>query len=348
VNPSFARFLQLPETERVDVFTAAAQRLETLPSYVEKDFWVCLVLDVLYNGLPAGHPRLLFKGGTSLSKGFGLIRRFSEDIDIVVFRTDLGFAEDRDPANAGAALSRNKRTALFEELKAACRDYLTSGLAPALGGVLGDLGLGVNLSVDLADPDQPTLLLAYESQFESGDLPYVLPRVKIESGARSALDPHASRTITPFITEDLVGWDLAAANVTTIDPARTYWEKLLILHGAYCGFRDEGRLPADRDRISRHYYDVAMISETDVGRSALGNLDLWAAVRSHNLIAFRQGWKKFDEAVAGSTHVVPQSDLRAEIEKDYAAMQSMILGDAPAFNWIIGRLEAVEARLNQT
>jgi hypothetical protein len=107
-------------------------------------------------------------------------------------------------------------------------------------------------------------------------------------------------------------------------------------------------LPADRDRISRHYYDVAMISETDVGRSALGNLDLWAAVRNHNLIAFRQGWKKFDEAVAGSIHLVPQPALRVEIEKDYAAMQGMILGDAPAFNWIIGRLEAIEAALNRT
>lgn len=80
MNPSFRRFLRLPAQERADVFTATAQRIDTLPSYVEKDFWVCLVLDVLYNGLPQQSPKVLFKGGTSLSKAYGLIRRFSEDI----------------------------------------------------------------------------------------------------------------------------------------------------------------------------------------------------------------------------------------------------------------------------
>ena len=84
-------FLTLPEQDRRDVFEAAASRLDTLPGYVEKDFWVCLVLDALYNRLPDGHPRLIFKGGTSLSKAFGLIKRFSEDIDLVVYRDDLGF-----------------------------------------------------------------------------------------------------------------------------------------------------------------------------------------------------------------------------------------------------------------
>ena len=109
MNTSFGRFLQLSKADRNDVFTATGQRLGTLPSYIEKDFWVSLVLDALYNGLPAGHPRLLFKGGTSLSKAFGIIRRFSEDIDIVVFRNDLGFWGERDPAANDPNRSRKKR-----------------------------------------------------------------------------------------------------------------------------------------------------------------------------------------------------------------------------------------------
>ena len=112
---AFESFLTLPEQDKRDVFEAAASRLDTLPSYVEKDFWVCFVLDVFYNRLPVGHPRLLFKGGTSLSKAFGLIRRFSEDIDLVVFRDDLGFKGDRDPTAAGH-LSNKRRNALFKEL----------------------------------------------------------------------------------------------------------------------------------------------------------------------------------------------------------------------------------------
>ena len=98
---AFGSFLTLSERDRRDVFEAAARRLDTLSGHVEKDFWVCLVLDALYNRLPDGHPRLLFKGGTSLSKAFGLIRRFSEDIDLVVHRVDLDFAGDRDPTIAG-------------------------------------------------------------------------------------------------------------------------------------------------------------------------------------------------------------------------------------------------------
>jgi hypothetical protein len=347
VNPSFERFLRLPEGDRVDVFAAAAQRLGTLPSYVEKDFWVCLVLDALYNGLPAGHPRLLFKGGTSLSKGFGLIRRFSEDIDIVVFRHDLGFSDGRDPAGTKINLSRKKRGQLFEELKATCSDYIVGKLAPALSAIIDGLQTKGRVMADEADVDQQTLLVEYPSVFGAEGLSYVLPRVKIESGARSALDPHLPRTIAPFVADELAGWDLAAGGITTIEPARTYWEKMLILHGAHCGSRDERRLPADRDRISRHYYDVAMISETEIGRSALDDHDLWTAVRDHNQIAFRQGWKKFDEAIVGSTRIVPQPQLRAEIEKDYSAMQGMILGDAPAFSWIIKRLEEVEGAINQ-
>ena len=104
MNPSFERFLRLPSTDQADIFTAGAQRIDTIPSYVEKDFRVCLALEILYHGLPTGHPKLLFKGGTSLSKAFGLIHRFSEDIDIVVFRDDLGFFR---PARSGQQRSRS-------------------------------------------------------------------------------------------------------------------------------------------------------------------------------------------------------------------------------------------------
>ena len=106
MNPSLERFLRLPPGEQADVFTAGAQRIGTIPSYVEKDFWVCLVLEALYDGLPAGHPKLLFKGGTSLSKAFGLIRRFSEDIDIVVFRDDLGFRAFSDQSASYPAAAK--------------------------------------------------------------------------------------------------------------------------------------------------------------------------------------------------------------------------------------------------
>lgn len=133
-----------------------------------------------------------------------------------------------------------------------------------------------------------------------------------------------------------------------ISPKRTYWEKLLILHGLHRGYRDTGRLPTDKDRISRHYYDVAMITVTEVGRSAMVDTQLLNAVRNHNLVAFRQAWKRFDEAVPGSVRLVPQAELRTVIERDYRAMQGMVLDEAPDFGWVTEQLRVAEAAVNRT
>ena len=345
MNETFESFLSLPEQGKRDVFEAAASRLDTLPSYVEKDFWVCLVLDALYNRLPDGHPRLLFKGGTSLSKAFGLIERFSEDIDLVVHRGGLGFEGERDPTVA-SNLSNRKRAALFKELRAACSGYIRGDLQIALTRRIDEVAEGCRVGPDEDDVDQQTLFIEYPTLFPSGDVAYVTPRVRIEAGARSALDPSLSCTITPYVADELPDWSFDVGDIRVIAPERTYWEKLLILHGVHCGYRDTQRLPADKDRISRHYYDVAMITATETSRSALSNIDLLDAARNHNLVAFRQAWKRFEEAVPGSMRLVPQAELRTVIERDYGAMQGMILGDVPDFGWVIEQLRRAEAAIN--
>ena len=342
MNRDAQTFLALPQRDRRDVFEAAASRLDTLPSYVEKDFWVGLVLNLLFTRLPNGHPGLLLKGGTSLSKAFGLIERFSEDIDLVIFRDGLGFVGARDPTIA-ENLSRNKRNALFEELVAACSRYVLGDLKTALTSLLEQFETECRVGAD--DDDRQTLLVEYPSLY--GDGAYVSPRVKIEAGARSALDPSVSCAIKPYIADELYDWSLDVDGIRAIAPERTYWEKLLILHGLYCGYRDEKRLPADRHRVSRHYYDVAMMTATETGKSAVSNVDLLHAVREHNLIAFRQAWKRFEEATPGSVRLIPQSRLRTEIERDYEAMQGMVLGDVPDFGWIIEQLQHAEASINR-
>ncbi len=343
----FESFLALPEQDRRDVFEAAAARLDTLPGYVEKDFWVCLVLDALFNRRPEGHPKLLFKGGTSLSKAFGLIKRFSEDIDLVVFRDGLGFEGERDPT-AASHLSNKKRAALFKELGAACSGYIRGDLRTVLASRIEELSTGCQVVPDEGDVDGQTLFIEYPTFYPSGGVTYVAPRVKIEAGAKSALDPRVHCTLMPYIADELPNWSFASAGIRVSAPERTYWEKLLILHGAHCGYRDDGRLPVDKDRVSRHYYDVAVITATEVGQSALVDTDLLDAVRNHNLVAFRQAWKRFEEAVPGSVRLVPQAELRTVIEQDYRAMQGMILGEAPDFGWVTDQLRQAEAVINGT
>ena len=342
---AFESFLSRSEQDKRDVFDAAAGRLDTPATYIEKDFWVCLVLEALYNELPVSHPRLLFKGGTSLSKAFGLIRRFSEDIDLVVYRDSLGFEGACDPTVAGK-LSNKERNVLFEKLRAACSSYVLGDLATELTTLINQIAEGCRVGPDEDDVDRQTLLIEYPTLYPSGDVAYVAPRVKIEAGARSALVPAQDCSVTPYVADELPNCSFDVNNIRVIAPERTYWEKLLIIHGLHCGYRDEQRLPADKDRISRHYYDVAMITMTETGRSALSNTALLDAVRNHNLIAFRQAWKRFEEAAAGSLRLVPQDELRTVIESDYGAMEGMILGDAPRFERVMEQIQHAEDAVN--
>ena len=345
MNGAFESFLSLPEQDKRDVYEVAASRLDTLPSYVEKDFWVCLVLDVLFNKLPANHPKLIFKGGTSLSKVFGLIRRFSEDIDLVVDRGGLGFSGEHDPTSA-RDLSNKKRKALFKELASVCSSYIRGGLKSNLTSLIKELAEGCDIFVDEGDESGQTLLVEYPALYPSGDVTYLASNVRIEAGARSALDPSLGRTVTPYVANELPDWSFTVSNIGVIAPERTYWEKLLILHGLYCGCRDANRLPSDTNRILRHYYDVAMITVTETGRATLSDFGLLAAVRNHNLIAFRQAWKRFEEAVPGTVRLVPQPELRTVIERGYRGLEGMILGDVPEFGWIMEQLQFAEAEIN--
>lgn len=316
------------------------------PNIIEKDFWVCLVLDVLYNGLQDRHPKLLFKGGTSLSKAFGLVQRFSEDVDIVVYREDLGFEGQQDPTLA-VNISNSKRKKIFEELRLACSNYILEDMRKDLAMLIDKVAQGCRVFPDPDDMDQETLLVEYPSLYQSSSDDYVVPRVKIEAGARSALDPNLLCSISPYIADELPDWSLEAKNITVIAPERTYLDKLLILHGVHCGYRDAGRLPREKQRISRHYYDAAMITATDIARSALSDTDLLDDVRVHNMLAFRQAWKKLEEAVPGSLRLLPQAEPRAIIERDYAEMEKMILGTPPDFGWIMEQLEYAESIINK-
>ena len=142
MNPAFDEVLGADAETRAGLFGTTAQRLGTTPQNAEKDFWVCWTLDALFNGRDNG-PRLLFKGGTSLSKGFGLIQRFSEDVDVTVFRADLGQAYSIEQL---ADMSGKKREAALDAIKAACEDHINGALLEQLAHTAGQV-LAVNVAL---------------------------------------------------------------------------------------------------------------------------------------------------------------------------------------------------------
>src|SRR5271165_6143137 len=129
MNESYLRIIAASDDDRRGLFLTSAQRLGTTLQNIEKDFWVCWTLDALFRRLPSGGPRLLFKGGTSLSKGYNLISRFSEDIDITVFRDDIGA---RASVKELAQLTKTARGKRLDGIKEVCQTYVNGSLLETL------------------------------------------------------------------------------------------------------------------------------------------------------------------------------------------------------------------------
>lgn len=350
MNPGFRRVLAASPEDRRGLFVAAAQRLGTTERYVEKDFWVCWTLDALFNERrSADGPRLLFKGGTSLSKAFGLIARFSEDIDITVFREGLGQAASCDELEQ---LSRKKRDARLVAIRDACRSFITgklrSDLSTILAAALQDAGLpagSARVELDGGDPDGQTLLLSYASAIEAQD-GYVKPVVRIECGAKSALDPHAPAIVKPYVADDLPESNFAVANVTTVDARRTFWDKVIILHGTRRWFDAKGDLRQRGDRVSRHYYDVHRLLDSEVGRDAASDLAMAKDCARHARMFFDRPAFDLSSAVEGRLAVAPAAGMIDALRRDYGNMAGMIFGPVPPFEAVLESIVGFDARLS--
>jgi hypothetical protein len=349
VNDAYTRIIAASDADRGDLFAATARRLGTTDQNVEKDFWVCWTLDALFNRLPPGGPRLLFKGGTSLSKAFGLIDRFSEDIDITVFRDDLGEPVSLEDLEG---LSGKRRRARLDAIRDACRHYIRDNLRTQLEAVVaeslegaGVRGDAVTIVWDHDDPDGQTLLVRYPSV--AGDVaPYVHPSVRIESGAKSALDPHVAAEVEPYVAVEMETRALRVSNVTTIEPRRTFWDKVVILHGLRRWFENKGELRQEGQRISRHYYDVHCLLATDVGAAAVEDVHLGAECVRHARMFFDRVPFDLATAVPGTFAVAPVTGMLTRLERDYDSMAGMILEPIPAFDAIIASLDGLQRRLN--
>lgn len=346
MNPAFDQIIAASDEDRLGLFTATAQRLGTTPQNVEKDFWVCWVLDALFNGRKPDAPRLLFKGGTSLSKGFGLIRRFSEDIDVTIFRDDIG-----EPASIAylEALSGKKRKAALEAIEAAGAEYIQGPLRDTLQEIIAATAERTGLAPDRFDlrpseDEAQTLLLTYPAATPADA--YVRSIVKIESGAKSALDPNSAQTIRPYVDDDFRGADLSVTNVVTVDAERTFWDKVVILHGLRRWYDVRKVLKGGGQRISRHYYDVHLMMGSPEGRRAMEDSALGTDCVAHARMFFNR--PDFDLATAEppTFALSPEGAMYDDLAKDYALMRTMIFGDAPPFEEVLESVYELERILN--
>jgi Nucleotidyl transferase AbiEii toxin, Type IV TA system len=175
---------------------------------------------------------------------------------------------------------------------------------------------------------------------------YVRRAVKIEAGAKSALDPHSARRVTPYVDQDLAGTELSVPNITTVDPGRTFWDKVAIPHGLRQRRDRRGELRGGGQRVSRHYYDVHCLLTSDNGENFVSDAAIAADCVRHARMFFNRPDLDLATAAPGSYALVPHNDMLANLEPDYNAMSQMIFGEVPEFGAVIRSVVNLEERLN--
>ncbi|MNS11030.1 hypothetical protein D3C72_425610 [compost metagenome] len=328
-------FLLLPREEQADILNALAPVLGRAPEVLEKDVWVCWVLEHLFTMPERGE--LVFKGGTSLSKAYRVIERFSEDVDVTLdFR---GHKSEFDPFATGT--SKTRQRAFSDELKARVTTFVSDVAAPrlnaALRAVMGEEGY---LETDL---DGETLRLYYPRAIATG-AGYHLDHVLIEFGGRNVTDPSEEVVIAPDITGYLPELTFPTATVRVLSPRRTFWEKATLIH-VEC---NRGRLRAGAERLSRHWYDLVKLAASEHGEGALADREVLTDVVKHKQIFYNASYAKYDDCLVGNLRLVPGPDDLAGLEADYKAMvaSGMFYAETMAFADLLLALRDLEARIN--
>lgn len=328
-------FTDLPEKDRRDIIDYVSSRIGYRSQIVEKDWWVTAALRVIFN-LPYAN-QLSFKGGTNLSKCWGLINRMSEDIDIAITREFLGFSGDLSKTQVSDRLRRAACSFVREQMQDDIKSGLEKqGIAPELFNVW------VNITpISTTDPE--TIFVAYKPLYS--DVEYVKPQVKIEISGRSMSEPLKKVDVRSFIGDTLATtvFDEGPVSVNAVVPERTFLEKLFLLHEEFAKPASQIRV----ERMSRHLYDIDQMLDTGIADSAIADEILYQQVVEHRRKFI--GLKGFDYSTLDKSTIcfVPQGEARHKWTEDYKnTRMSMILGETRTFEQVMARLEDFNRKVN--
>lgn len=319
--------------DREALFRNTARRMGMNEAIIEKDFWVCWTLDYLFSR-SAWRSHLAFKGGTSLSKGYGLIRRFSEDIDLILDWRLLGYA----PQEPWAARSNTKQDIFNKAANEAAERFLQDTVLP---GLARDFARELPTAKLYIEPgDGQTIRFVYPQSFSDRS---ILQEIRLEIGALAAWTPAAPLDITPYAAQYYPAvFTHPHTTVLTVAPERTFWEKATILHRE--AYRPQGSsIPA---RYSRHYYDLHCMAHSPVLRAALDDIPLLAQVARFKDKFYRCAWARYDLARPGTLALLPPERSLPLLREDYGHMQNMLFGERPSFDAVMQSIANLEREIN--
>ena len=330
------QFLHLPVDDRREILQTAATQLGQQATVLEKDVWVCWALQTLFS-MPNAHP-MAFKGGTSLSKIYGAINRFSEDVDVTLDYRNFG--DNFDPFTDGVSKSVVKK--FSERLKGYVSKYANEIVVPYMDTQLKALPRPKEYGINVSD-DGEKIWVRYPSAIEGGD-EYLPSSILVELGGRNVIDPNERHTVTPDVSTLVTDLDLPSGEVVVLSPERTFWEKATLIH-VECN-REEFK--ADAHRLSRHWYDLRMLGEHASGKAAIDNRELFEDVVRHKQVFFNAAYANYEACLANELRLVPDDGPITELRTDYEKMlgAGMMYGDPPSFDDIIAGLREIERAVN--
>lgn len=320
-------FYKIDEAERVAIFSAIAAEKGMTPFAVEKDWWVSRTLEIIFQMPIAAH--LVFKGGTSLSKAWKLINRFSEDIDLAI---DREFFEGYKGEISKTQIGKLRKVAgvyttgvFFEELQ---QEFIVKGF--------GELEFKI---IDTGESDQdPRIIEIYYPNVITQPTEYVLPRVQIEISCRSLREPFSIQTFGSLVDEFYSERDFAESlfEVQTVNPERTFIEKLFLLH-------EEFHRPAAKmrvDRLSRHLYDIYYLAKAGIAAKAINDKELYETIVSHRYKFSRVGKVDYNLHNPLTVNPIPPAAILDDWKSDYAKMKEDMIyeEEKPSFEELISNL----------
>lgn len=323
------------EKDRKALFSNTAAKMGMTEAIVEKDFWVCYMLDYLFSR-SIWKDKIAFKGGTSLSKAYGVIERFSEDIDLILDWRVLGYEKDEPWKER----SNTKQDHFNKDANCQTEKFLRDIFLPKMNSDLA-CELGQNIKCFIEDGDPQTIKIVYPNSFTDSA---ILQEIRLEIGALAAWTPAKEATIIPYAAQlyDRL-FSQSSTKVLTVLPERTFWEKVTILHRE--AFRPENRpFPS---RYSRHYYDLYKMAKTPIKNVALADNNLLEKVVEFKEKFYRCPWARYDLAKRGTMKLTPPEYNMTNLRLDYGYMQNMIFGDKPTFDQIIVAMKQLEEEINK-
>jgi predicted nucleotidyltransferase component of viral defense system len=335
-SDALKEWLKLSESTQRNIFGETANEIGLPAAVAEKDWWVIRTLELVFDTSIA--PYTIFKGGTSLSKAWGLIDRFSEDVDLALDRTFLGFTQ-LDHEMTGSQVSKLRKRSF---------QFITESLFPEIidkfqsaGFTAPKLQLG-----EIKNLDDDPLKIEIHYPALTDEVPYVLPQVIIEIGSRSMKEPYENRSLNSFV--DLKYHDFPFAGdiltIPTVRPERTFLEKIFLLY-------EEHQQPVEKmiiKRKSRHLYDLERLMDTEFAENALKDRELYHAIVEHRRRLTQIRGLNYDNHTPDKINPVPPDVFMSEWENDYKTMQeSMLNKSSLSFKELIGRIRLLKERINQ-